>query len=191
MGLREQIREQSRFARMRLGQDAPEFVEVPSMKGVRIAMVPLNEAESQQGLIEAAVLEVPDNIAGINARNRAACNHDVWNACRMPDDVASRVWESVDDMIADTQPSDIDYLFDQLTVLADFASPSLAKLTEKEIEDLKKGFAAIDWKELTGRQASALVLCISRLLPELLQDKFFYSGSTPNSTTRSESEIST
>jgi hypothetical protein len=167
------------------------MVEIPSMPHIRVAMVPLVEAEAQDGLIRSANLDVADNMAGINARNRAACVSDVWYASRVPGHLDEKIWDDPDEMVAELPPSDIDYLFDRLTILQDYASPSFANLSDKDIDELKKGFGAIEWRELTGRQASALVQCISLLLPELLAAKFFSFGSTQNSTQQTESETST
>jgi len=189
--VRDKIKEQSRLARMRLGNGVPDWVDIPSMEGIRVAMVPLVEEETQRSLVAASKIDVPDNHPGINAQNRVAMVWDVWQACRELDDIERKVWDSPEEMVAELEPSDIDYLFDQLTILMDYASPSLAKLSDQDVDDLKKAFGAIEWRELTGRQASALVMCISRLLPELLAAKFSSSGSTPNSTSRSENDEST
>lgn len=189
--VRDKIREQSRFARMRLGQEAPELIDVPSMTEVRVALVPLTEAESMAGLIRSANVEVADNISGLNVRNREAVISDVWHACRVPGTAQELVWDTPEQMVDDLQPSDIDYLFDQLTILMDYASPTLANLADQDIDDLKKAFAAIDWKELYGTQQRSLVLCISRLLPDLLAAKFSFSGSTSSLTELNEREKST
>jgi hypothetical protein len=194
MNVREKIREQNRVKRMRLGQEAPELVTIPSMDGdeaIRVAMVPLTEAESQSSLILASSLDVLDNSAGLQARNRVTVQNDVWNACRDPEDSTKKVWPSVDEMVKDIEPTDVDWLFDQLTTLMDYASPAMDGLTEEDLAELKNGFALIDWNELTGRRWSALKLCLSILSPELLAARSRSFTSTMKSTTTSESDEST
>lgn len=189
--VRDKIREQTRIKRMRLGQEAPELIDVPSLEGIRIAMVPLTEAESQQSLIYAASLDVLDNAAGLQARNRVTVQMDVWNACRDPEDVAKKVWPSMEEMTKDLEAQDIDWLFDQLTTLMDYASPAIDGINEEDLADLKNSFALIDWNALTGRRWSALKLCLSILSPELLTAKSLSSISTTKSTTTRESDEST
>jgi len=178
---------------MRMGQAVVEPTEIPSMAeaGIRIGLVPLTEQESQQGLVAAAALDVPDNYAGINARNRLAAQCDVWNASRLIEDPSQKIWQSVEQMVEELQPSDIDFLFDKLTLLQDFASPAFDKLSDKQVDDLKKAFVELDWKGLSGRPANALAMCISILLPELLQGSNSSTGSTFSSMQTNESEEST
>lgn len=188
--IREAIRKANRLARMRMGQDAPEMAEIPSKPEIRVALVPLNEAETQQGLIEAANLDVPDNMVGITARNRVAVHMDIWNAIRDPEDVSKKVFESVDAMLVDLEPMDIDYFTDYLATLMEYSSPSLDKLSAEALDELKKVLMAIDWSELTGRQWLVLRLCLSVLLPDQLAAKLYGSTSTSNSTTKIESDES-
>lgn len=189
--LRDKIRDQQRVKRMRLGQEAPELIDIPSLDGVRVAMVPLTEAESQASLIAASALDVLDNSAGIQARNRVTVQMDVWNACRDPEDVDKKVWPSMEEMVKDLEPADIEWLFDQLTTLSDYASPAIDGISEEDLADLKNSFALIDWNALTGRRWSALKLCLSILSPELLAAKSHSFTSTTKSTTTSESGEST
>jgi hypothetical protein len=45
MTLLDELREKKRLARMRLGQDAPDIINLKTVPGVRVALVPLNESE--------------------------------------------------------------------------------------------------------------------------------------------------
>lgn len=191
MGLREEIREASRIARIRMGQEAFEWCDIPSLEGIRVAMVPLTEAEEQQGLIASSKLDVPDNIVGYQVRQRVGQVHNVWMSCRLPDDLRRYIWDTPEAMMDEIEPTDVDYMFEALVTLQDYASPSLAKLSDKEVEEVKKAFVAIDWKGLTGRQANALVLALSRLLPEELQARLFSSSFTQSWTGKTESDEST
>ena len=189
--LLDQIRAQSRLKRIRQGQEVPEWASIPSMPEIRIALVPLLERETQASLVAAASEDAPDNALGIQVRARIAQHWDVWQAARHIEDGEKYVWDSVDAMVNDLEPDDIDSLHDQLTVLMDYASPGIEGLTEADLAELKKAFVLIDWNGLTGRQWSALKLCLSHLLPELLLAKPPSTTSTPSSTTRSENDEST
>ena len=196
MGIREQLKDQMRLKRMRMGQEAPEYVTIPSTLGseegaIQVALVPLTEAESTQGLIRAASIDVPDNIPGAQLRARAATTSDIWHAMRDPADITQKAFESIEDMTATLEPSDIDTMIDELSVLMDYASPTLDGLSEEELDNLKKAFVLIDWSALTGRRWSALRLCLSLLLPELLQARFSSTTSTSSLTTTNGNDEST
>lgn len=191
MGVREQVQERMRFKRMRMGQELATMVTIPSMPEVRLAIVPLNEAESVNSTLQAANMDVADNLIGLQLRQRTAAAWDVWQASREPDDLTRKVWASVDEMRAELDPADIDAIFDELTVLMDYASPKLENLSAKDIEELKNSFVLIDWNELSGRHWSALKLCLSLLLPELLAVRLSSTTSTPSSTATSENGEST
>lgn len=195
--IKEAIKNSTRMTRMRLGQQAFEWLELPSLKGldgvtpVRVAQVPLTEAEVQQGLMAAAMLEIPDNMAGYTARNRASQTSDVWLSMREPDNLTELVFGSVDEMCDTLEPTDIDLAVDSLAVMMDYASPALDGLDEKAVEDLKKDFAAMDWSELSGRRWAAVKLCCQILVPELLQAKLSGFSSTASLTTTSDESEST
>lgn len=189
--IRDEIRKRYRLARMRQGQEAPELVDIPSMDGIRVAMVPLSEGESQQSMLAAADLEVRDNPAGWQFRNRAALEQDVWRACREPANPEQLIWESPQVMCDELDPSDVDYLAMRLTALMDYASPSLASLTEEQIDALKKALQKIEWRELTGTRAAAARVFLSHLFPELLAASLSGFTSTEPSTEKTEKGAST
>jgi hypothetical protein len=191
--VREAIKEQNRLARMRMGQEAPDFVDIPSMPGVRAVQVPLLEREAQAGIIRAADIDVPDNSAGLQARNRIAIESDVWHSLREIDDPSKHVFESIDEMVGEEglDPGDIDHLADNLRILMDYSSPALDGFSDKELDDLKKVFAETDWSALTGKRWAALKLCVSILFPELLQARSLGTGSTDSSTPTSAEAAST
>lgn len=194
--IREAIRKNTRLTRLRLGQQAFEWIEFESLRAddgspIRFAQVPLTEAETQHGLIEAANLNVEDNMAGIALRNRRAQTIDVWNSLRMPDDVSVKAFESPDEMAATLEPNEIDFAVDSLTTLMEFSSPSIEGLTKEQVDSLKKAFAAVDWNVLSGRQWAALKLCCQRLGLPSLMDNSSGSTSTESSTQTSASGEST
>lgn len=188
--MREAIREHHRLGRMRQGQDVPEMVTIPSLPEVRCAQVPLMEAEVQQGVFLAANLDVPDNIAGLQLRNRAAFQSDVFHSLREPGDPTAKVFESIEEMIAQVQPEDIDYLADNLMLMMDYASPAIDGMSDKELEALKKAFAETDWSVLTGRRWAAVKLCCQVLFPDLLLAKSLGTTSTESSTPKNGTDES-
>lgn len=184
--VREAILERNRLARMRQGQLAPEMLELASIPEIRVAQVPLTEAETQRGIMAAANLEVGDNIVGMQARNRVAVQHDAWLSLREPGDLAKYLFLTPEEMADALDPRDIDLAVDQLGILMDYASPAMEGLTANDLNDLKKGLAALDWSALTGRQWAALKLALRILLPIQLQASLSGSSSTESSTERSD-----
>jgi hypothetical protein len=189
--MREKIKEHSRLARMRSGQEVPEFVTIPSMPEIRCVMIPLLEKESQAGIVRAAALEVIDNAAGIQARDRVCIESDIWHALREPDDHDKRVFESIDDMLEALDATDISVLADELAALMDYASPAIDGMTDEQLDELKKAFGETDWSALTGRRWALVKMACQALFPDLLRVKSLGSTSTDSSTERSESGAST
>jgi hypothetical protein len=187
--MREAIREKTRLSRMRQGQEVPEYVDIPSMEGVRVALVPLTEAELSRGLAYAASdEEVPESFSGAQYRSRRAIQSDVWHASREPGEPEKRVFESIEEMIEELTPADIDYLSMHLATLMNFASPLMDGLTDDDLDFLGRAWQAIRLNELTGRQWAAAKLCLSVLLPELLQARLSGRTSTDGSTTSTLSD---
>jgi hypothetical protein len=174
----EQLKEASRLRRMRLGQEAPEDAEFLAHPEIRAKMVPLVEKEMEAGMIAAAKLDVPDNTAGYQVRDRVALCSDVWHSLREPDDLSKKVFGSVDAMVDELEGSEIDQLADQLTMLMDFSSPALDQISDEDLESLKKGLLTTEWSGLSGRQWAAIKLCLSAFSPQLLAANLSGSSST-------------
>lgn len=190
--MREAIKEQTRLSRMRQGQEVPEYIDVPSMEGVRVALVPLTEAELSRGLAYAAKDDdVPESFSGVQYRTRRAIQSDLWHAIREPGDIDKRVFESIEDMVEVLSPADIDFLNMHLATLMNFASPAMDGLTEEDLDFLGRAWQAIRLNELTGRRWAAAKVCLSILLPELLQARLSGRTSTDGSTQTTESDEST
>lgn len=196
--IRETIQKRSRTARMRMGQEVGEYVDIPSLTNpddgdkVRVVLVPLNESELQQGLAYAAMDEdVPESFSGVQYRSRRSVTSDIWHACRTPDKLSEKVFESIEQMTELLDPSDIDYLNMHLAALMNYSSPSLDGLTDEDMDFLDQAWKTIQLKGLSGRQWAAAKVCLSLLLPELLQARSFGSTSTRSSTPTSESDEST
>lgn len=194
--IRDAIRDANRLSRMRMGQQAWEFIEFDSLKGsdgtpVRLAQVPLLEYETQQGVLLAANLQVADNMAGMTARNRAAMVSDAWHSLRDPSDIDKKAFESIEEMVRTLEPNDIDKAVDQLATMMDYSSPSLDGLSKEALDDLKASCAQMDLSDLSGRRWAVVKLFFQTLAPELLQAKLSGSTSTDFSTMMSEGETST
>lgn len=191
MGIREELKEQVRLKRIRMGQEAADYVEIPSVPEFRVVIVPLTEGESLAGLTRAAQVNTEDNYVGLQVKQREAVLSDVWHAMRDPSDLDQKVFTSIEDMTSTLEPNDIDHVFDALTILMDYASPAIDKISNDELDELKKAFVLIDLNELTGRRWSALKLCLSVLSPDLLLANSRSTSSTPSLTERSENDAST
>jgi hypothetical protein len=194
--LHDTIKERSRLARLRLGQEVGEYVDLPSMsqgdEKVRVMLVPLTEAELQRGLAYAAMDEdVPESFSGVQYRSRRAVLSDLWHATRDPGQPEKRLFESVDEMASLLDPSDVDYLNMHLATLMNYASPSLDGMTEADLDFLDRAWQQIKPSELSGRRWAAAKVSLSILLPELLQARSFGTTSISGSTTTNENVEST
>ena len=189
--VREAILASNRLAAMRAGQEAPHETTIPSKPEIRCSMVPLLEREAQRGVIRAAQLDVQDNAAGLQARNRAALESDVWHSLREPSDPATKVFETVEQMVDELDATDIDFLSDELSALMDYASPAIDGFSQEQLDDLKKAFGETDWSALTGWQWAALKLACQALFPNLLRARSLTSTSTESATTRNANDEST
>lgn len=188
--LRESMAEASRLKRMRQGQEVPEYVNIPSMEGIRVALVPLTEAEEDRSTAASASIDAPDNIAGFRRRDRERLRWNVWQAMRDPGNLSGPLYESVAEMIGELEPFDLESLGQELALVMDYASPAVDGLSPEVLDELKKACWAINWNELSGKPWAAVKLCLSTLLPELLQGKSLGITSTDSSMPRSESDES-
>jgi hypothetical protein len=189
--LREEMRARSRLSRIRQGQEVPEYFDIPSMEGIRVALVPLTEAEETRSTVAAVGLDVGENLAGLRLRDRTRMQWNLWQALRDPADLGRPLYENVEAMTRELEVYDIEYLSLQLTTLMEYASPALDGFSTELLEDLKKVLLETDWSELTGRRWAAVKVCLSVLFNELLQGRSLSSFSTVGSTTMSENDEST
>lgn len=191
MNVREAIMDANRLARMRMGQAAWEYIEFSSLhkrneKGevvevVRLAQVPLLEAEVQAGMLAAAKAFEADevtteNTATLTMRDRAAQVSDVWHSLRVPGDLERKAFESIEEMVETLSSIEIDMAVDNLAEMMDYSSPRIDGISEEVLDDLKVAFAQMNLSELSGRRWAAVKRLCSVLLPELLQVRS--SGST-------------
>jgi hypothetical protein len=199
--VKDAIRDANRLSRMRQGQSVFEYITLPSLnqgsEQVRLAQVVLTEAEVQQGIIAAISAkdsdgnDLPDSMVAMTLRNRIAGVSDAWHSLRVPDHLDEHAFESIEQMVETLPPNEVDMVIDQLAAMMDYASPSIDGLTDKDLDDLKKDFVAVDWSGLTGPRWAAVKQCCQILLPDLLQAKLSGSSSTDSSTPTSASDEST
>jgi hypothetical protein len=195
MTVLDNIRENSRIQRMRLGQEAPVMAALPSRPEVRAALVPLTEGEHQQTLEAAASLEVGDNPYGIEMRDRAMQVATVFHALREPDNLKKKVYESIEQMVSDEDVGlefdDINKLNEEYLAMVDWSSPSLDGLDEEKLGELKKAFEMLDLSGLSGRAWHHLKMFFSTITVEQLQGRSPLPSFILNSMPRNDASEST
>jgi len=179
------IRER-RLSRMRNGQATCSYVNLVSDPEMKVALVPLNEAEYEQCLEIVADLQVQDNIAGFALRDRKQAQEILVRAIREESDLTERIYDDVPEMMADLDVSDIDQLIDEYNEMTELASPRIDGIPEEEIEQLKKALQEVEWSELSGRSWYAAKRFLGTIMPQLQRDNLLGSFSTKPSTTTSE-----
>jgi hypothetical protein len=155
-----------RLARMRLGQATAEYVNLLSDPEIRIALVPLTEAEFQESFTDAAKLNIGDNIAGVMVRERRARVQQVWHACRPTGDLGTYMFQTYEEFREALTTADIDMLVDVYEEMAHQLSPSLDGISPEELELLKKALAEMDWSGLSGRSWYAAKRFLSSISQE-------------------------
>lgn len=184
-GTKEKIQER-RLTRMRMGQAACSYVNLLSDDEIRLALVPLTEAEYEQCLELVAALNAQDNIAGFTLRDRRQAQEILVRSIREEDNLETRVYSTVDEMMADLEVTDIDRLIDEYNEMTEQSNPSIEQIPIEELEKLKKVFQEMDWSELSGRSWYAAKRFLGTLPPQLLMGNGHGFTSTKSSTTTNE-----
>src|SRR5881392_30501 len=120
----EQIKER-RLNRMRLGQAACDYMTLVSDPEVRLAIVPLTEAEYLQALEAVARVNAPADVAGMQVRDRRQVQEIMVRSVREDGNLSERVWNSVNEMMEVLEVGDIDQFFDGYQEMVEKSSPSL------------------------------------------------------------------
>lgn len=181
-----------RLERMRLGQAVCDFVALPSDPEMRIAIVPLTEAEYWKVLNEINELNLPDDLAGLQIKDRVRAQQTLVWAIRESDDLTKRVYtdtpeqSAVEAMLEDLDVGDVDEIIDRYNEMVDKSSPSLDGLPPEELERVKKVLQETDWNALSGSSWYALKRFLSTISPQLQQGNSPGSTSTSKSTTTNE-----
>lgn len=192
----ERIKER-KLNRMRLGQAVCEFVPLPSDPEIRVAIVPLTEAEYLKVLNEVNAVDAGDDLAGVSIKDRVTAQQTLVWAIREPEDLSERVYKDNDETTAMEQlletleVADIDEIIDRYNEMVEQSSPSLDGIPEEELENIKKALQKMDWNALSGGAWYAAKRFLSRIMPSPLLDNSPGSTSTSFSTTTNDSDEST
>jgi hypothetical protein len=187
MGTAQKLAER-KLDRMRLGQSACDIHPLLSDPEIRVALVPLTEAEYLVGLESAIKMNVPETIMGNQARDRRLQEETLLRAIREVDDLTQQTFETLEQLNELLDHSDISYLMDMYFEMIAESSPSIDGLSETDIEDVKKVLKEMDWNVLSGRQWYALKRFLSTLGQEQLLAKSL--GSTSISKLTGQSGLS-
>ena len=187
---REKIRER-RLDRMRAGQAACDYVTLPSDPEIRVAIVPLTEADYRNVLEKIHGMHVADDLAGSMLKDRVQAQEILVRSIREEHDLSKRVYDDVDELMEDFEVQDVDHAIDCYNEMTEKVSPSLQGISPEELETLKKVLQAMDWNELSGSSWYAAKRFLSRLSQQQLLGNLFGSTSTKPVTTTNEEEEST
>lgn len=191
----ERIKER-KINRMRLGQAVCDFVSLPSDPEIRVAIVPLTEAEYLKVLNEVNEIQMGDDLAGVTVKDRVTAQQTLVWAIREPEDLTERVYvdndeaTAMDQLLETLDVGDIDEIIDRYNEMIEQASPSLDGIPDEELENLKKALQQMDWNALSGGAWYAAKRFLSRITPSPLLDNspgFMYSNSSTSTSESSES----
>jgi len=176
---------------MRLGQAVCDYVTLPSDPEIRMCIVPLTEADYRQVLQKVSSLNTPDDLAGVQMKDRVQAEEILVRAFREENDLTKRVYETTEQLNEDFTIYDIDHAIDVYHEMVEQSSPSLDQIPPEEFESLKKTLQTMDWNALSGSAWYAAKRFLSRITPSPLLDKSPGSSSTNSLTTTKNEEEST
>lgn len=180
-----------RLARMREGKAVIEVVELLSDPEIRLALVPLTDAEYMNSLeVAASRVEIPDTEHGIVLKDRIQQNGIILAAAREIDNLEERFFSNYDEVA--TLPShDINHIWDCYREMVSNSSPSLEGISVEQMEELKKVLQETDLSDLSGPAWYALKRFLSVIsVPQHLV-KSPGSTSTKSSTMKRREIVST
>ena len=181
-----------RFHRMRLGAAAGRVESLLSQPEIKIALVPLTEAEHEQCMEAVTSMDVPENLMGAMSRDRRNQNEALFRALRDPENLEKRAFDTREEMQDVLEIQDTNHLVDILLEVSESDNPAPAEFTEEELAEVKKVLGAVDLNELSGRQWFALKRFLSTLGLTLLPVSTLGSTSTNSAITMNdESEYTT
>ena len=181
-----------RFHRMRLGAAAGRIEHLPSQPEIKVAIVPLTEAEHEQCMEAVTAMDVPDNMMGAMTRDRRNQNEALFRALRDPENLEKRAFDTREEMQDVLEIQDTNHLVDILLEVSESDNPAPAEFTEEELNEVKKVLGEVDLNGLSGRQWFALKRFLSSLGLTLLPANTLGSTSTNSAiTTNDESEYTT
>jgi hypothetical protein len=175
-----------RLDRMRLGQAVCEYVALLSDPEIRLAIVPLTEAEYHQALEAIAAMPGVDNLANASLKDRRLSQEIILRSIREEDDLTERTFSDIDEMMETLEVADVDEIVDRYNEMMEKSSPSLDGIPEQELEEIKKALQTMDWSALSGRAWYALKRFLSEIMPLPLLGNSPGSGLTNSVTTTSD-----
>jgi len=173
---------------MRLGQATCDIVPLLSDPEIRVALVPLTEAEYQRSLEMAAAMDVMTTRLGMDYQERRQQAEILWMAIREPNDLSKQAWENADEMMTVLETHDINHLFDHYLELVDATSPAIDGVPPEELDNLKKVLGEIPWNELSGTQWYAAKRFLGAVMPTLPLAKSLGSSSIRSLTLMNDEE---
>jgi hypothetical protein len=173
---------------MRLGQAACDFVTLPSDNEIRVAIVPLTEADYRNVLEKVSKLSIPDDLAGVQMKDRVQAEEILVRAIREEHDLSQRIYDNVDELLEDFEVGDVDHAIDVYNEMIHQSSPSLDGIPPEEFEALKKALLRMDWNALSGSAWYAAKRFLSQISPQLRQARLLGSSSTKTLTTMNDDE---
>jgi hypothetical protein len=90
---------------------------------IRLALVPLLDFEAEAALIEAARMDVPDNVAGLMARDHRQRVELLASSIRDPKDLDQRVYSDGLELQKELDESDIVHLYDAFLEMQENSNP--------------------------------------------------------------------
>lgn len=176
-----------KLERMRLGQAVCEYVTLLSDDEIRLAIVPLTDAEYQNSLSKAMHVEAFDNEHGMLYRDRIQQNSILLHAAREPDDLTKRFFEKYEE-VAELESHDVNHIWDHYREMVAQTSPEIDGVSEEDFSELKKAFNNLTTSDLSGRQWYALKRFLLSLTQAQLLDKSLgFSSISPSITTKESS----
>jgi hypothetical protein len=160
---------QRRLDRMRLGQATCDYIQLPSDPEIRLAVVPLTEADYRNALEKVQQLHIPDDLAGVQVKDRVQAEEILVRAIREESDLSQRIYENVEELNEGLEVADIDHAIDVYNEMIHSSSPSLDGIPPEEFEALKKACERMDWNALSGSAWYAAKRFLSRISPLLQQ----------------------
>ena len=167
---KDKIRER-RLARMRSGQATCDYVVLPSDPEIKLAIVPLTEADYRNVLEKVAAVDSGDDLAGVQIKDRVQAEEILVRAIREEHDLSVRVYDDVDELLEQFEIHDIDHAIDCYNEMVFQSSPSLDGIPPQELEHLKKALQEMDWNDLSGSAWYAAKRFLSKIMPSPLLDK--------------------
>jgi hypothetical protein len=168
---------------MRLGQAVCEIATLLSDPEIKIALVPISDAEHQNAIETAASVDVANNEHGILRRDRAMQNAVIFAAAREHSDLTKPYFERYEE-VQELEHIDINYLWDIYSEMVANSSPSIDGMSEEEFDAVKKALREMDWNVLSGASWFALKRFLSTITPRPLLGKSpGYSSTNPSTVT--------